>query len=423
MQINYKYTIVVCGAGIAGIATAYYLVKNNNNLKVILVDKNQPMTFTTSKSGENFRDFWPQKCMRDLSIHSINLMKNLREMFGKETFKMSFSGYNFISCNKEEAIFSTNLKENDEASFTEVTDKRFIVNNYSYLSETVEKIVSIKNAGNIDVYAMGSLMLKEAKKKGVKEITSEIVGIAKNNSTFEVFLEQNKSIIADKIVIASGPFINKLAKMIGVEFSIENMLQRKFIIPDPHKIIPRDMPFSIYSDAQYLNWTEEETAFFKKEEKYHGLLNKFPGGLHIKPEGDGIKLGWAFNQISESPKWKSHRSDYFPQVVLKGASRFIPQLAEYENNIPTPLIEYAGYYTRTKENWPLIGPTEVPNAFVVGALSGFGTMTACAAGELCAKYILKETDFPDYARNFHPNRYQDNTILQEIKDSKSDGQL
>lgn len=49
-------TIIICGAGIAGIATAYYLGKSNDQLNIILIDKNQPLSFTTSKSGENFRN-------------------------------------------------------------------------------------------------------------------------------------------------------------------------------------------------------------------------------------------------------------------------------------------------------------------------------------------------------------------------------
>jgi len=38
------------------------------------------------------------------------------------------------------------------------------------------------------------------------------------------------------------------------------------------------------------------------------------------------------------------------------------------------MVYYGGFYTMTEENWPLIGPMEVDDVFVVGALSGFGTM-------------------------------------------------
>ena len=211
--------------------------------------------------------------------------------------------------------------------------------------------------------------------------------------------------------------------MLGIQFPITNTLQRKFIIPDPKGIIPKNMPFTIYADSQYLNWSDEETAFFASEEKYKWLLNKFPGGLHIKPETEGIKLGWAFQTTNVKPQWDVPGFEFFPQAVLKGASTFIPELAAYENNIPTPLIEYAGYYTRTNENWPLIGPTNLENVFVIGALAGYGTMSACAAGKLCSSYILNESEYPDYAQYFHPNRYDNATLVKEMNALKSDGQL
>ena len=38
-----KQTIAICGAGIAGAATAYYLLKKQPDLKVVLIDKNQAL--------------------------------------------------------------------------------------------------------------------------------------------------------------------------------------------------------------------------------------------------------------------------------------------------------------------------------------------------------------------------------------------
>ncbi|MFK7936176.1 MAG: FAD-dependent oxidoreductase, partial [Saprospiraceae bacterium] len=197
---------------------------------------------------------------------------------------------------------------------------------------------------------------------------------------------------------------------------------RKFLIPDPKQIIPADMPFTIYADGQYLDWTAEEKAFFAADEELNWLTQPFPGAIHIKPESGRIKMGWAFSTASVKPQWEIPAAPYFPQVVLKGASRFIPALVAYAENIPTPLIEYGGYYTRTKENWPLVGPTEIENVFVVGALAGFGSMTACAVGELCALHIAGQ-ELPDYAPYFHPNRYANPVMQRELATLDLDGQL
>ena len=418
-----KHTIVICGAGIAGVATAYYLLQERTDSRVILIDKHQPLSFTTSKSGENFRDYWPQKSMRQFVSDSIVLMNELRELYGKDSFNMVKSGYNFISHLIDNPIFETKNQEINEDYFQEITDTNLIQQEYPYLDKGIKKIVRIKNAGKIDVYDLGNLMLREAKKLGLAQLQGEILGIDKKGSGFTISLDDERSIDTEKIVIAAGPFINEIAKMVGIVFPVSNTIQSKFIIPDPENIIPKNMPFTIYADAQYLDWSKEEAEFFSSDKQYQWLLEKFPGGLHIKPESTGIKLGWAFQTQQVDPTWEIPSSDFFPQVVLKGASRFIPALAKYESNIPTPLIQYAGHYTRTNENWPLIGNTSIENIFVIGALAGYGTMAACAAGKLCTNYVLEKADLPDYSPYFHPLRYQDEAIKKEMSEIAIDGQL
>ncbi len=415
--------IAICGVGIAGVATAYYLIQQNSGLEVTLIDKNQALSFTTSKSGENFRDYWPQKCMETFSSHSIDLMNDLRNKYGEDSFSMNFSGYNFITQDKNNSIFGSNASSDTSCEIDEITDKNSIQKQYPYFAQSISKIVTIKKAGNIDVYAMGSLLMREAKKKGADFKQGEIISISKDKSRFALQLDTQEIIQADKVVIAAGPFINHIGGMLDVKFPAFNTRQSKFIIPDINNIIPRDMPFTIYADGQYLDWSEEEKEFFASEEKYKWLLEKFPGGLHIKPEGSGIKLGWAFQRGKHEVRWDVSASDFFVQAVLKGASRFIPNLKTYAENIPAPLISYAGYYTRTKENWPLIGATKAENVYVVGALAGYGTMTACAAGELCAQAVLGVDDLPDYADYFSPLRYEDASILKEMAALKGDGQL
>ena len=46
-----------------------------------------------------------------------------------------------------------------------------------------------------------------------------------------------------------------------------------------------------------------------------------------------------------------------------------------------------GYYAKTPENRPLIGPLPIAGAWVNAAYSGFGIMGACAGGELLAAHV------------------------------------
>ena len=93
------------------------------------------------------------------------------------------------------------------------------------------------------------------------------------------------------------------------------------------------------------------------------------------------------------------------EVVLRGLAAMLPGLRPYLRRLPRTTVD-GGYYMRTPENRPLIGPLPIAGAYVIGALSGYGIMAACAAGELLAAH-LAGGPLPAYAPAFSPARYAD----------------
>ena len=51
--------VVICGAGIAGIAAAYHLAVRRGVTGVVLVDERPPLSLTSDKSTECYRNWWP----------------------------------------------------------------------------------------------------------------------------------------------------------------------------------------------------------------------------------------------------------------------------------------------------------------------------------------------------------------------------
>ena len=99
----------------------------------------------------------------------------------------------------------------------------------------------------------------------------------------------------------------------------------------------------------------------------------------------------------------------------------LPGMRGYLTRSPRPMID-GGYYTKTRENRPLIGKLPIEGIFVIGALSGFGIMAACGAGELLAAHVLKKP-LPSYASAFSLERYHD-PIYQHLLDQwGASGQL
>ena len=81
-----------------------------------------------------------------------------------------------------------------------------------------------------------------------------------------------------------------------------------------------------------------------------------------------------------------------------------------------------GYYARTKENRPLIGPLAVEGAYIIGGLGGFGMMASCGVSDLLAKHIVR-AELPSYAPAFLLSRYDDPQYQAMLKRWGASGQL
>ncbi len=326
-----KSNIVIIGAGIAGIAAAYYLSVRYGRKNIVLIDRDQPMSYTTSKSGENFRDYWPQKCMASFARRSVTLMEALAEEIDN-SFEIRHSGYDFISLQQNREIFpSAHLANPDDGiQLKKISSAERIKSKFPYLADSVQQVVHINMAGALDVYALGSLMLTLARKAGVSVQRGHVANISRQLEKFRISTQQGQQLEADDLVLAAGPMIPGLAVLLDVNLNIQSCLQRKFVMPDPQLIVPRDMPFTIFADPQALLWSDEEKELIESDPEYRYLLDEFPPGLHIKPESrHQIKLGWAYNRHAENPVWQPADDFDFPNIVLRGASRFIPGLAGY----------------------------------------------------------------------------------------------
>src|SRR5512132_4146714 len=76
--------VVICGAGIAGIAAAYHLAVRRGVRGIVLVDELPPLSLTSDKSTECYRNWWPGPgdAMVRLMNRSIDLLEELEASSG-----------------------------------------------------------------------------------------------------------------------------------------------------------------------------------------------------------------------------------------------------------------------------------------------------------------------------------------------------
>ncbi|MEA2058722.1 MAG: FAD-dependent oxidoreductase, partial [Actinomycetota bacterium] len=87
---------VICGAGIAGVAAAYYLTVRCGVSNVVICDPRPPLTLTSDKSTECYRNWWPSPPMVEFMGRSIDLLEEVAIESGN-TIQLSRRGYLYVT--------------------------------------------------------------------------------------------------------------------------------------------------------------------------------------------------------------------------------------------------------------------------------------------------------------------------------------
>src|SRR5690349_24583840 len=96
--------VVVCGAGMAGLATAYHLAARHGVRRVVLLDEREPLTLTSDKGTQAYRNWWPgpDATMLRYMTRSIDLLEEMADESGN-AFRLNRRGYVFVTADDEGA--------------------------------------------------------------------------------------------------------------------------------------------------------------------------------------------------------------------------------------------------------------------------------------------------------------------------------
>jgi glycine/D-amino acid oxidase-like deaminating enzyme len=181
----------------------------------------------------------------------------------------------------------------------------------------------------------------------------------------------------------------------------------------------------IWTDPQALPWDEEERAALAEDEHTRWLTGSFPSGVHTRPEGgeesQTILMLWEYQTRVLEAVWPPALDEQYPEIALRGLATMLPRMKQYFGRMPRPQLD-GGYYTKTRENRPLVGPSGVDGAYVLGAVSGYGIMSACGVGELLCAHVTGD-ELPSYADAFSVARYDDPDYQKKLENWADRGQL
>jgi glycine/D-amino acid oxidase-like deaminating enzyme len=451
-----KPKIVVCGAGIAGVAAAYHLAVKRGVDDVTLIDKGNPLSLTSDKSTEAYRNWWPGPDwqMTAFMDRSIDLMEGIaRETDNR--INLNRRGYLFATADagkidflktmarkaEERGAGEMRLHDSPTSAYTPspthgfafeltgadiITDRTVIQRHFPYLSQDTIAVAHVRRAGWLSAQQLGAVMLEAVRGRGIKVLRGEVTGIVVKDGraqSVDIATDNGRfTLDATDIVLAGGPHQTALAALAGLDVPIVGERHRKVSFQDTRNAVPREAPMMIWLDEQYLPFSDEDRAALSEDEDSAHFLGKFPAGVHGRPDGASATLV-LFNHHGDpvEPTFPLPDEPHYAEIALRGMATMVPALQVYNGRPSRPYID-GGYYMRTKENRPLIGPTKIEGLHISCGFGGFGVMAACASGELVAAHIMRET-LPAYAPAFLLSRYEDPQYQALLETWGDGGQL
>lgn len=443
--------IIICGAGITGVSAAYFLSKAGCK-HILLVDERLPLTLTSDRSTECYRNWWQDADMLALMNRSIDLMDSLADASGN-IFQMNRRGYLYVTADEKKITDMENTSRltsnlgagplrihSSEASTYQpaapegyqstptgadlLLGNQLIHKYFPYLTDKAVAALHVRRAGWLSAQQLGMYLLETGRRLGVRYEAGKVVGVdIKNHRIQGIQLSTGEHIESPIFINAAGPYLKDVGKLLGVDLPVFTELHLKAAIKDPLGVVGRDAPLLIWNDAQTLPWDVNEREALADDAETHWLTESFPSGAHTRPEGagDSILMLWEYQTKVQEPVWPPIMDEQYPEIAMRGLAAMLPRMQAYFDKMPRPQLD-GGYYTKTRENRPLVGPISVDGAYVIGAVSGYGIMSACGVGELLASHVIGN-ELPSYAKAFELTRYNDPDYQKKLETWGDTGQL
>jgi glycine/D-amino acid oxidase-like deaminating enzyme len=445
--------VVVIGAGIAGVSAAFNLARTGAS--VALCDGRAPLTLTSDKSTECYRNWWPGPGpeMVQFMNRSIDLLERY-SVESSDAISLGRRGYLFVTADparlramtsRADEIsrlgagpvrthpgpvpYTPSREEGWEGSVEGADiflDGSSLRSHFPYLAETAVGGVHARRAGWFSAQQLGAWMLDDGRQRGLRYLPQPVSEIAVENGAVRgVTLGDGTALATAAVVNCAGPLVNQVAGLVGERLPVRSELHLKVAFRDGAEAVPRQAPMIIWNDPQEIGWDPEERQALLEMGRPE-LVGQMPPSCHGRPEGRGDSswvLGlWEYHKtVTEEPTWPLFRDDLYPEAVIRGLTTMVPALDRYRHQLPHSVVD-GGYYTKTRENRLLVGPMRTSGMFTVSALSGYGVMAACAAGDLLATHVTGEP-LPAYAPAFTLDRYSDPSYLDMIARQEDEGQI
>ena len=381
------YDVIIIGGGIMGSATAYYLMKTDPTLKVLVVERDATYSrASTTLSMSNVRTQFSLKENVRISLYTQHILKSFEEDMVVEDRKPKIyyrqEGNLFLvgAAQENAARQALEMQKQEGCRVQWWTPPMIIAHCPLYEPKKFVGGTYGPDDGYFDAYAVLMGYKAKARSLGANYIQDEAVRINKTTQQVTgVELAKGGSLTSDYVINCAGAWAADVARTAGVKLPVVPIKRQVFALDTAVKP-GGPLPLTV-----------------------------LPSGLYFRSETGGLIL--LGKSLQEDPVgfdfiWDNKR---FLEILWPELAEFVPAFDRLK------LIRgWAGLYAvNTLDGNAILGPwPEVNGLYLANGFSGHGLQQGPAVGRYLSELILQKPISLDLSI-FSPQRILENRALSE----------
>lgn len=377
--------VVIVGAGVIGLATAYHLMSRGVS-DITVLDRDGVGAGGTGKSAGIVRCHYGVSAIASLALASLDFFTNAAEALGAD---VGFEQVGYLVGVGEDNVapFRASLanqrrlgidtREIDHAAVAELWPTAHLEDFATFCYEPA--------GGYADGYATAQALAARVRRGGVTVRQGAAVrSIAVRGDQVEgVVLADGEVLGADVVLVAAGPWSGPLTGPLGIDLPITPMLVQEVLI-DPQQDLGAPPVFSDLVSKQYVHVRGSELLF-----------------------GNSAGKG-SIRQLDDPDRAPARASNEAVEMTAEKALHRFPGISE-----PRISTTSTGVLDTTPDNNPIVSATGYAGLYLATGMSGHGFKIAPALGQLTADLILDgQTTLPGVdAAQFRLERFAEGDLL------------
>jgi sarcosine oxidase subunit beta len=349
--------VVIVGAGIMGVSTAYHLARRRAG-RIVVLERDDVCSGSTALASGGIRHQYANRIGIELTRHSIETYERFQDEFGVDP---QFRQHGYL-------ILVTTAAEHAQAEQNVALQRGLGVDvtllspddvhrRYPYLATSdLRGATWSPRDGYADPHLATTAIAARARDLGVTIRTgSEVTGFARAPARVDGVETRDGAVSAPIVVIATGAWSGSVGALAGVELPVTPLRRSKFITaPFPFEKIPAATPFVIDPHL----------------------------GISIRREGAGILMG--IGRREEAGSFSTALDWSLAEPLVERAVRRAPVLADARL-----MRTWTGLYEMTPDQTGIVSAVPgVAGLHVIAGFSGHGFMHGPIAGQLMAELIV-----------------------------------